>query len=123
MEPAALSAIALLHVCPCLALPPFSLGMGRASSVPLSPYLMSLCPPQVKLAFSEGRALPGSQLNLQVQAAPGSLCAVRAVDQSVLLMKPETELSTDTVSHMVSLLQTSFLLGRQNLWGLFLGHS
>ncbi|KYO44382.1 hypothetical protein Y1Q_0012141 [Alligator mississippiensis] len=63
---------------------------------------MTKCfPNTVKLAFSEGRALPGSQLNLQVQAAPGSLCAVRAVDQSVLLMKPETELSTDTVYNLL----------------------
>uniref|UniRef100_A0A8C3HTF9 A2ML1 protein n=1 Tax=Chrysemys picta bellii TaxID=8478 RepID=A0A8C3HTF9_CHRPI len=55
-------------------------------------------PNKVKLAFSQDRALPGSELQLRVQAAPGSLCAVRAVDQSVLLMKPEAELSVDTVS-------------------------
>ncbi|XP_067398974.1 alpha-2-macroglobulin-like protein 1, partial [Emydura macquarii macquarii] len=54
-------------------------------------------PNKVKLAFSQDRALPGSELQLRVQAAPGSLCAVRAVDQSVLLMKPEAELSVDTV--------------------------
>uniref|UniRef100_A0A8C8SGL1 Alpha-2-macroglobulin bait region domain-containing protein n=1 Tax=Pelusios castaneus TaxID=367368 RepID=A0A8C8SGL1_9SAUR len=53
---------------------------------------------KVKLAFSQDRALPGSKLQLQVQAAPGSLCAIRAVDQSMLLMKPEAELSIDTVS-------------------------
>uniref|UniRef100_K7FSP2 Alpha-2-macroglobulin like 1 n=1 Tax=Pelodiscus sinensis TaxID=13735 RepID=K7FSP2_PELSI len=53
-------------------------------------------PNKVKLAFSQDRALPGSELQLQVQAAPGSLCAVRAVDRSVLLMKPEAELSVDT---------------------------
>uniref|UniRef100_K7F708 Alpha-2-macroglobulin bait region domain-containing protein n=1 Tax=Pelodiscus sinensis TaxID=13735 RepID=K7F708_PELSI len=55
-------------------------------------------PNKVKLAFSQDRALPGSELQLQVQAAPGSLCAVRAVDRSVLLVKPEAELSVDTVS-------------------------
>ncbi|XP_067397069.1 alpha-2-macroglobulin-like protein 1 [Emydura macquarii macquarii] len=54
-------------------------------------------PNKVKLAFSQDRALPGSELQLRVQAAPGSLCAVRAVDQSVLLIKPEAELSVDTV--------------------------
>uniref|UniRef100_A0A674JLE1 Alpha-2-macroglobulin bait region domain-containing protein n=1 Tax=Terrapene triunguis TaxID=2587831 RepID=A0A674JLE1_9SAUR len=55
---------------------------------------MAKClPNKVKLAFSQDRALPGSELQLRVQAAPGSLCAVRAVDQSVLLMKPEAELS------------------------------
>uniref|UniRef100_A0A8C3FYY8 Alpha-2-macroglobulin-like protein 1 n=1 Tax=Chrysemys picta bellii TaxID=8478 RepID=A0A8C3FYY8_CHRPI len=54
-------------------------------------------PNKVKLAFSQDWAVPGSELQLRVQAAPGSLCAVRAVDQSVLLMKPEAELS---VSHI-----------------------
>nr|XP_042714656.1 alpha-2-macroglobulin-like protein 1 [Chrysemys picta bellii] len=59
---------------------------------------MAKCfPNKVKLAFSQDRALPGSELQLRVQAAPGSLCAVRAVDQSVLLMKPEAELSVDMV--------------------------
>ncbi|XP_053870604.1 alpha-2-macroglobulin-like protein 1 [Malaclemys terrapin pileata] len=56
---------------------------------------------KVKLAFSQDRALPGSELQLWVQAAPGSLCAVRAVDESVLLMKPEAELSVDTVYNLL----------------------
>ncbi|KAH1174101.1 hypothetical protein KIL84_002245, partial [Mauremys mutica] len=56
---------------------------------------------KVKLAFSQDRALPGSELQLRVQAAPGSLCAVRAVDQSVLLRKPEAELSVDTVYNLL----------------------
>ncbi|XP_074748428.1 alpha-2-macroglobulin-like protein 1 [Strix uralensis] len=54
-------------------------------------------PNEVKMAFSEDRALPGSALQLQLEAAPGSLCAVRAVDRSVLLLKPEAKLSTETV--------------------------
>ncbi|XP_039359979.1 alpha-2-macroglobulin-like protein 1 [Mauremys reevesii] len=58
-------------------------------------------PNKVKLAFSQDRALPGSELQLRVQAAPGSLCAVRAVDQSVLLRKPEDELSVDTVYNLL----------------------
>ncbi|XP_025051624.1 alpha-2-macroglobulin-like protein 1, partial [Alligator sinensis] len=58
-------------------------------------------PNKVKLAFSQDRALPGSEIHLQVQASPGSLCAVRAVDQSVLLMKPEAELSVDTVYNVL----------------------
>ena len=55
-------------------------------------------PPQVKMAFSEDRALPGSALRLELEAAPGSLCAIRAVDRSVLLLKPEAELNTEAVS-------------------------
>uniref|UniRef100_A0A8C0SZE5 Alpha-2-macroglobulin n=2 Tax=Canis lupus familiaris TaxID=9615 RepID=A0A8C0SZE5_CANLF len=43
-------------------------------------------------------SLPASHTNLEVRAFPNSLCALRAVDQSVLLMKPETELSPQSVS-------------------------
>ncbi|XP_077662124.1 alpha-2-macroglobulin-like protein 1 [Eretmochelys imbricata] len=68
---------------------------------------MAKClPNKVKLAFSQDRALPGSELQLRVQAAPGSLCAVRAVDQSVLLMKPEAELSVDMVAALKILTNT-----------------
>ncbi|XP_074834771.1 alpha-2-macroglobulin-like protein 1 [Carettochelys insculpta] len=58
-------------------------------------------PNKVKLAFSQDRALPGAELQLRVQAAPGSLCAVRTVDRSALLMKPEAELSVDTVYNLL----------------------
>ncbi|NXS94562.1 A2ML1 protein, partial [Jacana jacana] len=54
-------------------------------------------PNKVKMAFSEDRALPGSALWLEMKAAPGSLCAIRAVDRSVLLLKPEAELNTEAV--------------------------
>ncbi|NWH17594.1 A2ML1 protein, partial [Grus americana] len=54
-------------------------------------------PNKVKMAFSEDRALPGSALRLELEAAPGSLCAVRAVDRSVLLLKPKAELNTEAV--------------------------
>ncbi|XP_030901047.2 alpha-2-macroglobulin-like protein 1 [Melopsittacus undulatus] len=38
-------------------------------------------PSEVNLSFSEQRAVVGSQLHMKVQAAPGSLCAIYAVDQ------------------------------------------
>ncbi|NWS45227.1 A2ML1 protein, partial [Probosciger aterrimus] len=38
-------------------------------------------PSEVKLSFSEQRAEVGSQLHMKVQAAPGSLCAIYAVDR------------------------------------------
>ncbi|NXU86298.1 A2ML1 protein, partial [Xiphorhynchus elegans] len=50
----------------------------------------------VKLGFSDTVALPGSSVRLHLQAAPGSLCSIRAVDQSVLLLRPEAELSRDS---------------------------
>ncbi|XP_027638266.2 alpha-2-macroglobulin-like protein 1 isoform X4 [Falco peregrinus] len=56
----------------------------------------------VKLGFSDTVALPGSAVRLHLQAAPGSLCSVRAVDQSILLLRPEAELSRDSVHNMFS---------------------
>ncbi|XP_016159843.1 PREDICTED: LOW QUALITY PROTEIN: alpha-2-macroglobulin-like protein 1 [Ficedula albicollis] len=60
-------------------------------------YVAKCFPNQVRMAFSEARALPGAALRLQLGAAPGSLCAVRAVDRSVLLLKPEAELDAEAV--------------------------
>ncbi|NXQ39992.1 A2ML1 protein, partial [Catharus fuscescens] len=60
-------------------------------------YVAKCLPNQVKMAFSEARALPGAALKLQLGAAPGSLCAVRAVDRSVLLLKPEAELNAEAI--------------------------
>uniref|UniRef100_A0A8C3JPA2 Alpha-2-macroglobulin-like protein 1 n=1 Tax=Calidris pygmaea TaxID=425635 RepID=A0A8C3JPA2_9CHAR len=56
----------------------------------------------VKLGFSDTVALPGSAVRLHLQAAPGSLCSIRAVDQSILLLRPEAELSRDSVYNMFS---------------------
>ncbi|XP_043377898.1 alpha-2-macroglobulin isoform X1 [Chelonia mydas] len=52
---------------------------------------------KVDLHFSPAEGLPASNTHLRVAASPGSLCAVRAVDKSVLLMKPEAELSPSSV--------------------------
>jgi len=41
-----------------------------------------------------------SNVSLVIEAAANSFCAVRAVDQSVLLLKSETELSAETVSFL-----------------------
>ncbi|KAJ7419869.1 Alpha-2-macroglobulin-like protein 1 [Willisornis vidua] len=55
-----------------------------------------------KLGFSDTVALPRSSVRLHLQAAPGSMCSIRAVDQSVLLLRPEAELSKDSVYNMFS---------------------
>uniref|UniRef100_A0A8D2QJV0 Alpha-2-macroglobulin n=1 Tax=Zonotrichia albicollis TaxID=44394 RepID=A0A8D2QJV0_ZONAL len=52
---------------------------------------------KVDLSFSPSAGLPSSDAHLQFQASPNSLCAVRAVDKSVLLMKPEADLSPTSV--------------------------
>ncbi|NXN07665.1 A2ML1 protein, partial [Indicator maculatus] len=54
-------------------------------------------PSKVKMTFSEARALPGSVLQLQLEAAPGSLCALRALDRSVLLLRPQAELTEELI--------------------------
>ncbi|XP_042651415.1 alpha-2-macroglobulin-like protein 1 [Tyto alba] len=52
---------------------------------------------QVKVGFPAKEAHPGSTVQLQLQAAPGSLCAVQAVDENMFLMRPESELTSQMV--------------------------
>ncbi|XP_078063958.1 pregnancy zone protein-like, partial [Mustelus asterias] len=56
---------------------------------------------EVSLHFSVPEDLPKSQINLGVNAAPDSLCGLRVVDRSVLLFKPEKELSGKSVYSML----------------------
>ncbi|NXT61541.1 A2ML1 protein, partial [Chaetops frenatus] len=55
---------------------------------------------RVELGFSDAVAVPGSTVRLRLQAAPGSLCSIRAVDKGVLLLRPEAELSRDSVRQL-----------------------
>ncbi|XP_042665541.1 alpha-2-macroglobulin-like protein 1 [Centrocercus urophasianus] len=52
---------------------------------------------QVKVDFPTKESHTGSIVQLQLEAAPGSLCAVQAVDENVLLMRPENELTSQKV--------------------------
>ncbi|XP_077202376.1 alpha-2-macroglobulin-like isoform X1 [Paroedura picta] len=56
---------------------------------------------KVKLAFSGHEGRPGSDTHLHLAASRDSLCAIRAVDKSVLLLKPEAELSPQTVYNLL----------------------
>ncbi|XP_063290706.1 alpha-2-macroglobulin-like [Pelobates fuscus] len=58
---------------------------------------------KVKLSFSQTQSLPGSETILSLQTDPDSLCAIRAVDSSVLLMRPEAELSAKSVYDLLPL--------------------
>ncbi|XP_014596181.1 alpha-2-macroglobulin isoform X1 [Equus caballus] len=58
-------------------------------------------PNKVDLSFHPTQSLPASHTHLRVTASPQSLCALRAVDQSVLLMKPEAELSPASVYNLL----------------------
>uniref|UniRef100_A0A8B9I8T7 Alpha-2-macroglobulin n=1 Tax=Anser brachyrhynchus TaxID=132585 RepID=A0A8B9I8T7_9AVES len=53
----------------------------------------SCLPSKVSLSFVPKEGLPASNTRLQLHSSPRSLCAIRAVDKSVILMKPEDELS------------------------------
>ncbi|XP_039526840.1 alpha-2-macroglobulin-like protein 1 isoform X1 [Pimephales promelas] len=58
-------------------------------------------PNKVSLKFSSPTALPGEKTSLNLKASPGSLCSVRAIDQSVLLLKPEAELNAAVIFGML----------------------
>nr|XP_014351977.1 PREDICTED: alpha-2-macroglobulin [Latimeria chalumnae] len=51
---------------------------------------------KVNLKFSVPEEFPGANVNLQLQASPGSLCSIRAVDKSVIL-RSDKELTINSV--------------------------
>ncbi|XP_054246101.1 alpha-2-macroglobulin-like protein 1 [Indicator indicator] len=63
---------------------------------------------KVALDFSHKEEVPGSEVSLDLKAAPGSLCSVQAVDKSVLLKKNNT-VTADTLSDKV--FEDSFIIG------------
>ncbi|NWT83045.1 A2MG protein, partial [Lanius ludovicianus] len=67
-------------------------------------FQVEMClPNKVRLSFAPKEGLPASDTHLRLRASPSSLCALRAVDKSVLLMKPENELSPSSVYHLLPL--------------------
>ncbi|KAI7800728.1 putative alpha-2-macroglobulin-like protein 1 [Triplophysa rosa] len=54
-------------------------------------------PNKVSVNFSSSTALPKETTTLNLKAQPGSLCSVRSIDQSVLLLKPEAQLNAASV--------------------------
>ncbi|XP_077026094.1 ovostatin-like isoform X2 [Tamandua tetradactyla] len=52
---------------------------------------------KVNLNFSEEKSSPGSDISLQVSAASNSLCALWAVDESILLLRDYGQLSAQSV--------------------------
>ncbi|NXI50425.1 OVOS protein, partial [Chloroceryle aenea] len=56
---------------------------------------------KLQLEFSGKQGLPGSKVGLHLEAAANSYCALRAVDQSVLLLHPEQELSAESVYYQL----------------------
>ncbi|NXD52406.1 A2MG protein, partial [Corvus moneduloides] len=67
-------------------------------------FQVEMClPNKVRLSFAPKEGLPASDTHLRLHASPRSLCALHAVDKSVLLMKPENELSPSSVYHLLPL--------------------
>nr|XP_010301997.1 PREDICTED: alpha-2-macroglobulin-like protein 1 [Balearica regulorum gibbericeps] len=52
---------------------------------------------QVKVGFPTKAAHPGSTVQLRLQAAPGSLCAVQAADENMFFVRPESKLTSQMV--------------------------
>ncbi|NP_075591.1 murinoglobulin-1 precursor [Rattus norvegicus] len=64
---------------------------------------------KVHLSFSPSQSLPASQTHMRVTASPQSLCGLRAVDQSVLLLKPEAELSPSLIYDLPGMQDSNFI--------------
>ncbi|XP_069843797.1 alpha-2-macroglobulin-like [Dipodomys merriami] len=65
-------------------------------------YEIESCLPNLaELSFEPAQSPPGARTRLRVSSARQALCALRAVDQSVLLLKPEAELSARTVYNLL----------------------
>ncbi|XP_077467102.1 alpha-2-macroglobulin-like protein 1 [Stigmatopora argus] len=62
---------------------------------------------KVSLKFSNLQELPAAKTTLKLQAQPGSLCSVRAIDQSILLLQSERELTVDYVYNQLPLQRLS----------------
>uniref|UniRef100_A0A8D1N8B6 Ovostatin homolog 2-like n=1 Tax=Sus scrofa TaxID=9823 RepID=A0A8D1N8B6_PIG len=56
---------------------------------------------KVSIKFLKEQGPPGSRTSLHLQAAPDSVCALRAVDRSILLLKSDQQLSAERVYSML----------------------
>nr|XP_060619440.1 ovostatin-like [Anolis sagrei ordinatus] len=60
---------------------------------------------KVSLQFSERETLPASNISLSLKASSNSFCALRAVDKSVLLLRPGDDLSPEHVYNRMPYLE------------------
>ncbi|TRY98263.1 hypothetical protein DNTS_000609 [Danionella cerebrum] len=74
---------------------------GEAVADSMNFPIQECLPNKVSLRFSSPIALPGDKTSFNLSASPGSLCSVRAIDQSVLILRPEAELTAETVFGML----------------------
>ncbi|TRY89588.1 hypothetical protein DNTS_018390 [Danionella cerebrum] len=62
---------------------------------------------KVSLQFSPPKALPGEKNSLRLSAQPGSLCALSAVDQSVLILKSRKRLDAERIFNLLPVKSSS----------------
>ncbi|XP_053305999.1 ovostatin-like [Spea bombifrons] len=60
---------------------------------------------QVSLTFLEEKTTPGSSVDLQLSAAPTSLCGLRVIDSSLLLINPYERFSASNVYYSIPYLR------------------
>ncbi|XP_076423999.1 alpha-1-inhibitor 3-like [Peromyscus maniculatus bairdii] len=70
---------------------------------------------KVDLTFTPAQSLPASQAHLRVTASPQSLCGLRAVDQSMLLLRPEAEVSPSWIYNLPDMQSGNAIPGSHQL--------
>ncbi|XP_066457413.1 ovostatin-like isoform X2 [Eleutherodactylus coqui] len=69
----------------------------------------------VSLSFSNVVGPPASNVDLQISASPGSLCAVKVIDSSILLLNPDTGLTPETVYYALQNWYYGYIIGEFNV--------
>ncbi|KAG9469091.1 hypothetical protein GDO78_021204, partial [Eleutherodactylus coqui] len=69
----------------------------------------------VSLSFSNVVGPPASNVELQISASPGSLCAVKVIDSSILLLNPDTGLTPETVYYALQNWYYGYIIGEFNV--------
>ncbi|XP_066455004.1 alpha-2-macroglobulin-like [Eleutherodactylus coqui] len=70
---------------------------------------------EVSLSFSNVVGPPASNVELQISASPGSLCAVKVIDSSILLLNPDTGLTPETVYYALQNWYYGYMIGEFNV--------
>ncbi|KAF7694850.1 hypothetical protein HF521_006573 [Silurus meridionalis] len=76
---------------------PIGEAIADSATISVQPCLAN----NVSLEFVPTTELPGDQASLMLRASPGSLCSLKAIDESLLLLQPEKELSIQSVFNML----------------------
>lgn len=62
----------------------------------------------MSVSFSSNESMPGDSVMLHVRGERGSCVCVATVDKSLYLLKPDFQLSTNKVCHIIIVLKFSY---------------